>query len=362
MPCAAGPDADALATTDPATAAAEAGLRYVSDEQPGIRRRRCGRGFTYLAPDGSTVRDRALRRRIEELAIPPAWTGVWICPSPRGHLQATGRDAEGRKQYLYHPRWREVRDATKFDRLIPFGHALPEIRRGVAEDLSRRGLPRRKVLATVVRLLETTCIRIGNETYRRRNGSYGLTTLRSRHVAISGSKLRFRFRAKGGAECEVAVTDRRLAGVLRRCLELPGYELFQYLDDEGRRTAVDSGDVNDYLHSLAGERFTAKDFRTWMGSVHALDALCELGPAESTKEAEKNVLAAVDHTAEQLRNTRAVCRSSYIHPGVIEAYADGRLFDELGPDYPPPDGEWLDGEEVALLTLLETLRRQPAAV
>src|SRR5881396_2020055 len=254
-------------------AAAAARLRYVSDARPGIQRIRVGRGFKYSSADGTEVTDPQALQRIRSIAIPPAWMDVWICPTATGHIQAVGRDARGRKQYRYHSRWREVRDQTKYARLIEFGRALPRIRKRVEQDLGRAGLPREKVLAAVLRLLETTLIRVGNEEYARHNHSYGLTTLRSQHVTIDGTRLRFEFRGKGGKRHAVALTDRRLARVVRRCQELPGHELFQYLDDEGNRQSIDSADVNAYLREIGGDDFTAKDFRTWGGTVLAAFAL-----------------------------------------------------------------------------------------
>jgi DNA topoisomerase-1 len=310
---------------DPARSARTAGLRYVDDSKPGIRRRRCGRGFTYLAPGGGTIRDREVRRRIEALAIPPAWEEVWICPDPRGHLQATGRDARGRKQYRYHPRWREVRDRTKFERMIPFAEALPALRRRVEADLGRRGLPPEKVLAAVVRLLEETLIRVGNPEYARDNGSYGLTTLRRRHVRVDGTELRFRFLAKSGRERQVSLADRRLAGIVRRCRELPGYELFKYLDEAGEPRTVESDDVNDYLRRATGGEFTAKDFRTWAGTVRAAALLREQTGFESAAEADRRVVDTVKQVAERLGNRPATCRKFYVHPAVIEAFGCGAL-------------------------------------
>jgi DNA topoisomerase-1 len=334
-------------------AAAEARLRYVSDEEPGIRRRRCGRGFSYRDPQGRTVREPAVRRRIDGLAIPPAWTDVWICRDARGHLQATGRDARGRKQYRYHPRWREVRDARKYESMADFGAALPRIRDRVRRDLRRRGMPREKVLAAVVRLLETTCIRVGNEEYRRQNGSFGLTTLRRRHVSVDGSTLRFSFRGKGGKRHEVQLSDPALARLVRNCQEIAGYEIFQYVDADGERHGVDSGDVNDYLREASGEDFTAKDFRTWHGTVHALERLCTLGPTHDEAAAQKNLLAAVDHVADQLCNTRQICRDFYVHPLVQRGYLEGWLFADLDPHaFPPPPRGGLTGSESVLLDLL----------
>jgi DNA topoisomerase-1 len=311
-------------------AARSAGLRYVSDEQPGIHRRRCGRGFTYLGPDGERIADTAERGRLAALVIPPAWTEVWICPRPDGHLQATGRDDAGRKQYLYHPRWRDERDATKFERLAPFGRTLPRLRARVDQDLRRPGLPRQRVLAATVRLLDATLLRIGNPAYARDNGSYGLTTLEDDHVEVSSGSIHFSFPGKGGKEWELVLRDRRLARLVGRCQDLPGQALFQYEDEEGEIRRIDSGDVNEYLEETTGEDFTAKDFRTWGASVLVARALSEAGPAGSEKAAERQVLEAIDGAAEALGNTRAVCRDAYVHPAVPEAYRDGWLF-ELGP-------------------------------
>jgi DNA topoisomerase-1 len=307
-------------TLDPHESAQEAGLRYVSDEKPGIRRRRAGKGFRYRRPDGSAVRDEQTLRRIASLVIPPAWTDVWISTDPRGHVQATGRDAKGRKQYRYHPRWRSVRDETKYERMLAFGAALPAIRAQLDNDLSRPGLPREKVLATVVSLLEATLIRVGNEEYARENRSYGLTTLRNRHVDVNGSRLRFEFRGKSGKEHRVSVQDRRLARVIRRLQELPGQELFQYLDEDGVRHTVDSDDVNAYLRAISGQDLTAKDFRTWAGTVLCAVALREVEACDSETEAKRNVAQVVKAVSGQLGNTPAVCRSCYIHPAVIDSY------------------------------------------
>lgn len=309
--------------------ARSAGLRYVSDEQPGIRRKRSGTGFTYVDPEGRTIVDPEERGRITALAIPPAWTDVWICPSPRGHLQATGRDARGRKQYRYHSRWRTVRDEAKYERMVAFGRALPKIRRTVERHLALPGLPREKVLATVVRLLETTLIRVGNEAYARENKSFGLTTLRDRHVEIDGSDIRFQFRAKGGKLHEVGIRDKRLARIVKRCQEIPGYELFQYLDEEGQRQTVDSEDVNEYLQEISGEGFTAKDFRTWAGTVLASLALQEYSSFSSERQAKTNVTRAIEQVAERLGNTPTICRNCYVHPAVIDAYLDGSMLDSL---------------------------------
>ena len=334
---------------DPVLSAHLAGLRHVTDSKPGIRRRRRGKGFRYLDPAGQPLRDPRERRRIEALAVPPAWTEVWICPLANGHLQATGRDARGRKQYRYHADWRAVRDETKFGRMVAFGEALPRLRARLDGDLAMPGLAREKVLAAVVKLLETTLIRVGNEEYARENDSFGLTTMRSRHVDIAGATLRFRFRGKSGKEREVAISDRRLARVVRACRELPGHELFQYVDESGERQAVDSADVNEYLRDVTGEDFTAKDFRTWGGTVLALAALraagairpagedceereeCEereAGPARGAhreREARRAIVEAVKRVADQLGNRPAICRKYYVHPAVIAAFLDGRL-------------------------------------
>ncbi|MFQ5703480.1 MAG: DNA topoisomerase IB [Gemmatimonadales bacterium] len=314
-----------------AQSAEAAGLLYVTDADPGIRRKRSGRGFAYYNPDGSLIRDRAELKRIRALVIPPAWTDVWICPLPTGHIQVTARDAKGRKQYRYHPRYREVRDETKFDRMLAFSTLLPPIRQRVERDLSKPGLPREKVLATVVRLLERTLIRVGNDEYAKENKSYGLTTLRRRHVQVDGSTLRFEFRGKSGVTRSIAITDRRIASIVQHCQTLPGQELFKYIDDDGQRQVLDSADVNDYLQKISGEDITAKDFRTWAGTMLAATTLCEMGPATSEREARANVVKAIDLVAKQLGNTRAVCRKYYIHPRIIEAYMEGSVIDAAPP-------------------------------
>jgi len=307
--------------------AREAGLSYVTDTRPGIRRLGKPGKFRYVDSNGKAVRDRAILQRIRSLVIPPAWTNVWICPSANGHLQATGRDARGRKQYRYHPRWRALRDHGKFDRLLAFGAALPNLRRRTGRDLARAGLPREKVLALLVRLLDETLIRIGNESYARDNHSYGLTTLRSRHAHAARGRLLFTFRGKSGQEHEVALSDARLARVVRRVQQLPGQRLFQYLDDEGARQPVDSGMVNDYLREGCGEDFSAKDFRTWGGTVHAAGVLANTPlPETGGERARRAALAeAVKQVAAVLGNTPAVCRASYIHPSVFEGWIDGSL-------------------------------------
>jgi DNA topoisomerase-1 len=340
-------------SSDPLESAQAAGLRYVSDASPGIRRRRAGRGFSYIAADGKPVRDKATLARIRSLAIPPAYTDVWICPLPSGHIQATGRDARGRKQYRYHPKWREVRDETKFGRMLAFSDALPALRKRVDEDLARPGLPKEKVLATVVRLLECTAIRVGNGEYARNNRSFGLTTLQDRHVEISGANLRFEFRGKSGKTHRVSLSDRRLARIVARCQAVPGADLFQFLDDEGKRVSIGSGDVNDYLRELTDEEFTAKDFRTWAGTLQAVAALEAVGPAPSEREAKAAILRAIDQVAEQLNNTRAVCRKYYVHPAVLETYQAGTLHEALkNGGSPRGSGAGLSEEEQAVVRLL----------
>jgi DNA topoisomerase-1 len=300
-------------------------LRYTSDDRPGIRRIGNGRGFRYIGSDGRRIRDRRTLARIKSLVIPPAWRDVWICPNPDGHLQATGRDARGRKQYLYHPAYRSAQDGAKFDHIVRFVKVLPKVRRAIARDMRRPSLPRRKVLATVVRLLETSLIRVGNDEYTRANGSFGLTTLRDRHVKVHGQAIHFRFRGKSGVMREVELADRRLARIVKACQDLPGQELFQYLDEGGELKDVGSADVNEYLREVAGEDFTAKDFRTWAGTVLAALALKEIGPADSPTRAKRNVTDAIRRVAAKLGNTPTVCRNCYIHPRVIESYLNGLI-------------------------------------
>jgi DNA topoisomerase-1 len=320
-----------------------AGLRYVTDEAPGIARGRRGKAFRYLHPDGTAVRDRPTLGRIRALAVPPAWREVWICPREDGHLQATGRDARGRKQYRYHPRWREVRDETKYGRMIAFARTLPRIRRRVARDLARPRLPREKVLAAVVRLLEATRMRVGNEEYARDNASFGLTTLRERQVQVRGAKLKFRFRGKSGVEHAIELSDPRLAAIVRRMQDLPGEELFQYIDDGGETRRIESSDVNGYLRDISAEDFTSKDFRTWAGTVLAARALARLAPCASQAEARRNIAQAIEAVAKELGNTKAVCRKCYVHPAVFDSYLEGTLagFMRSGP------------EEKALVALLK---------
>jgi DNA topoisomerase-1 len=307
---------------DPEEAAAAARLRYVSDSDPGIHRKKAGKGFTYVAPDGARLTDPKTLERIKALVIPPAWTDVWICPRANGHIQVSGRDQKGRKQYLYHERWREVRDSHKFDRMIAFGEALPGLRKRIGRDLGKEGLRRERVLATVVRLLETTLIRVGNEEYARTNDSYGLTTLRNEHVEVDGTELRFHFRGKSGKACEVDVRDRRLARIVKQCQELPDQNLFEYVEEDGSLHEVGSADVNEYLRQVTGQDFTAKDFRTWAATVMAFTALRDCEDCDTVAAAKRNVVAAVKAAAARLNNTPAVCRKSYIHPAVLETYLD----------------------------------------
>ena len=341
-------------THDRASARA-AGLRYASDARPGISRRRAGRGFSYRGPDGLPARDATTLERIRTLAIPPAWTDVWICPDPNGHLQATGRDARRRKQYRYHPRWRAQRDDAKFERLIDFARVLPRVRARCDADLARPGLSREKVLAAVVRLLETTLIRVGNDEYARLNRSFGLTTLRTRHARVTGNSIRFRFRGKSGRQHEVGLRDRRLASVVRRCQDLPGQELFQYVIVDGGPHDIASDDVNAYLREISGADVTAKDFRTWAGTVLAYRALRALAPGKDERSARHNVVEAVRLTAGRLGNTPAVARRSYVHPAILEAYLDGAIGGALleaaeqqasPPSTPDP------AEEAEVVTLL----------
>ena len=315
----------AVPAADILEATKEAGLRYASDERAGIKRQRAGRGFRYIGTDGKPISDERELRRIRRLAIPPAWTDVWIATDPRGHLQATGRDAKGRKQYRYHERFRAVRDETKYERMLDFAKALPKIRERVDTDLASEGLEREKVLATIVRLLEATLIRVGNEEYAKANQSYGLTTLKERHVEVDGARMRFRFRGKSGKEHDVDVRDRRVARVVRALQELPGQELFRYVDGDGQTRSIDSDDVNTYLREIAGEDFTAKDFRTWAGTVLAALALAAVEPVANVRYAKRNITAAVERVAARLGNTPAVCRRCYIHPAVLDAYVDGDL-------------------------------------
>ncbi len=339
-----------------------AGLRHTSDEQPGITRVRRGRGFSYRWPDRRPLRDRATLARIRGLAIPPAWTDVWICTAPNGHMQATGRDQRGRKQHRYHPRWTAIRDEAKYSRLLAFGRALPGLRRRVAADLAARGLPHRKVVALVVQLLEKTLIRVGNDEYARHNRSFGLTTIRDRHAAIDRGSVRFRFRGKSGKQHDVTLDDARLARVVKQCQELPGSQLFQYQDGDGRVRDITSTDVNRYLREIMGQEFTAKDFRTWAGTVLAARALHEMERLHGRRRGDPAVLRAVEAVARQLGNTRSVCRRCYVHPAVIDAYLDGSLVRTLERrvrrrlDAPHPPRRL----ETAVLALLERRLKREA--
>jgi len=340
---------------DPVQSAKDAGLRYVADSQPGIRRKRSGRGFRYVDADGKTLRDPNVLARIKSLVIPPAWTDVWICANPRGHLQATGRDAKGRKQSRYHPRWREVRDETKYERMLVFGLALPAIRESVEQDLSVPAMPRRKVLATIVHLMERTLIRVGNEEYARQNGSYGLTTLRNRHVQVEGSTVTFKFQGKSGIKHTVDINDRRIARIIQRCQDIPGYELFQYVEADGDPHSIDSSDVNEYLREVSNQDFTAKDFRTWAGTLLACTSLREFEVFESETQAKKNIVAAIKCVASQLGNTPAVCRKCYVHPAVLECYLSGslsKLFSKRTRRKSDDPMQTLHAEEAMLMRLL----------
>lgn len=353
--------------TDPVQSARAAGLRYFSDARPGIHRQRRGKGFRYTDAQGAAVRDAETLQRIRSLAIPPAWKDVWICPSANGHLQATGRDARGRKQSRYHPRWREVRDETKFERMMLFGEALPAIRERVDSDLALQGLPREKVLATIVRIMEVTFIRVGNAEYARENHSYGLTTMRNKHVDVDGAKVQFNFMGKSRKRHSIDLTDRRLARIVKRCLDLPGYELFQYLDEEDQRHAVDSADVNEYLDRItsdASAHFTAKDFRTWAGTVLACSLLRELERFETEAEAKRNVVRAIAAVAERLGNTPAVCRKCYVHPVVLETYLDGAMlkaFESMVEEEIARPPHSLTNEERQLMHLLRQRIAAPKA-
>jgi DNA topoisomerase-1 len=347
---------DAETIVDPRDAAESAGLLYVSDERRGIQREKAGEGFSYLKPNGELVQDAATLERIRKLVIPPAWTDVWICPKANGHIQATGRDARGRKQYKYHPQFREVRESTKYEHMMEFARALPEIRAKLAEHMALRGLPREKVLATVVHLLETTLIRVGNEDYAKSNKSYGLTTLRDPHVKVNGSELRFQFKGKSGKTWRLQVKDRRIARIVKACQELPGQELFQYIDDEGELRDVTSADVNAYLREITGRDITAKDFRTWAGTVLAALALREFESFDTQAGAKKNVRAAIERVASRLGNTPTICRKCYVHPEVLEAYAEGGLLLDIKDQVEAELRENLASlrpEEAAVLGLLE---------
>jgi DNA topoisomerase-1 len=336
--------------------ARDAGLRYVNDARPGIRRVRAGQAFRYLDENGKRIRNQETLRRIRALVIPPAWSDVWICPSANGHLQAAGRDARGRKQYRYHARWRQVRDESKYDRLLAFARALGPIRRHTERDLARAGLPCEKVLAAVVRLLETTLIRVGNDEYARTNNSFGLTTMRDRHAAVRGEHIRFHFPGKSGKVHEVDLDDRRLGRIVKQCRDLPGQELFQYLDEAGHVRDVGSQDVNDYLRTIAGQEFTAKDFRTWAGTVLAARALQEFASFDTKVQAKRNIVRTIEEVAKRLGNTTSVCRKCYVHPAVIEAYLDGTLLQTLSQKVEKELRQSLSrlsAEEAAVLAFLQ---------
>jgi DNA topoisomerase I len=345
------------AIVDAVEAAENAGLVYISDEEPGIRRLKRGKGTTYRGPDGKTISDAKILSRIRKLAIPPAYTDVWICPLARGHIQATGRDAKGRKQYRYHERWREVRDSTKFEHMLEFGAALPKIRERLAADMALHGLPREKVLATVVSLLENTLIRVGNSEYAKDNKNYGLTTLRDQHVDVDGSRLRFEFKGKSGKKWNLQVKDRRIAKIVRSCQELPGQHLFQYLDTAGERGQVTSADVNAYLKEISGRDITAKDFRTWAGTVLAAMALAEFEKFDSEAAAKKNLRNAIEKVAARLGNTPTICRKCYIHPEILKGYLDGDLLLDVQEEVEQELREELANlkpEEAAVLSLLKS--------
>ena len=340
---------------DPRDAAESAGLRYVSDARPGIRRKKVGTGFSYARADGSKLIEKDVLRRIKTLAIPPAWTEVWICSFTDGHVQATGRDAKGRKQYRYHPRFREVRESTKYEHVVAFADALPAIREKVQEHMALRGLPREKVLATVVHLLETTLIRVGNDDYAKQNNSYGLTTLNNRHVSVNGNEVRFRFTGKSGKQWSLRVRDRRIAKIIKACQDLPGQELLQYVDEAGSCQDVTSSDVNDYLKEITGKDITAKDFRTWAGTVLAAMALNELESFDSAAQAKRHLRTAIEKVAGKLGNTPTICRKCYVHPEVLNSYMDGKLVLELKEKAESElrgDVQSFKPEEAAVLALL----------
>jgi DNA topoisomerase-1 len=345
-----------VANTEATKSAKVSHLRYVTDDLPGITRKRNRKGFLYFDPQGRRLRQPENLHRIKSLAIPPAWEHVWISPWADSHLQATGRDARGRKQHRYHPRWREVRDQTKFDRMSAFGRVLPFLRRRLTRDLARPGLPRDKLLATVVKLLETTFIRVGNEEYARHNRSFGLTTMRSKHVKVTGAKIRFEFRGKGGKAFSLDLNDRRLAKIVNHCQDLPGQELFQYIDEEGQSRTINSSDVNEYLREVTREDFTAKDFRTWAGTVLAVSAFRAIKQVDSKAHAQRNIVNAIETVARKLGNTRSVCRKCYIHPAIIDSYVNGSLLNALSPKAHRETAQWLNKlnpDESAVMAILE---------
>lgn len=333
----------------------QAGLRYVSDASPGLHRITRGKGFAYVDARDKPVTNPAILTRIHSLVIPPAWTDVWICPSPNGHLQATGRDARGRKQSRYHPKWREVRDHDKYNHLIEFAHSLPVIRRMVRRQLRLPHMPREKVLAAIVMLLEQTCFRIGNDRYAKDNDHFGLTTFRDKHVRVNGSTMRFQFVGKSGKARDCSISDKALADIVGKCQDLPGQELFAYRDEDGKVCDIKSDHVNDYLEQIAGADVTAKDFRTWIGTVLAARALKELGAFTSKRQAEKSIVSAVDQVAEQLGNTRAVCRKCYIHPAIFDTYFAGK-FAASSPRFRSIKG--LNKEESGVLAMLQAATKR----
>jgi DNA topoisomerase I len=339
------------AIVDAKDGAESVGLRYVSDDRAGIRRQRSGTGFFYMRPDGTRITDRQVIKRIRALAIPPAWTEVWICPFADGHIQATGRDAKQRKQYKYHPSFRELRESAKYEHMVEFADALPAIRAKVRAHMMLPGLPREKVMATIVHLLETTLIRVGNDDYAKQNKSYGLTTLKNRHVTVSGAEIRFRFTGKSGKQWSLQVKDRRIAKIIKACQELPGQELLQYLDADGTPQDVTSSDVNAYLKEITGQDITAKDFRTWAGTLLAALALKEFKSFDSAAEAKRNLRAAIERVAARLGNTPTICRKCYVHPEILTSYLDGNLALEIKSEV-----------ESELRDELETLKPEEAAV
>jgi DNA topoisomerase-1 len=340
---------------NPVESAKAARLRYVTDEMPGIRREKRGEHFVYVAPDGSKIDDEDELARIKALAVPPAYTDVWICPLANGHIQATARDARGRKQYRYHKRWRETRDENKYERMLSFAQALPKIRKRVESDLSLPGLPREKVLATIVQLLETTAIRVGNDEYAKDNNSYGLTTLRNKHAKVNGATVRFAFRGKSGVRHALDLRDRRLAKIVRQCQDLPGQQLFEYVEDDGTTRAIDSSDVNEYIREISGDEFSAKDFRTWVGTVTCAMLLTSETVDETQADRKQRVVAVIKDVAKRLGNTPATCRKCYVHPAIVDAYLEqGKLATARAPRL----REGLAAEELFVLALLQERSRE----
>ncbi len=351
--CMARKTAEPTVITDPVEVAKVAHLHYVDDDEPGIRREPHGKKFAYFDAKGKEIKDKQELERFKSLGIPPAWTDVWICTALNGHIQATGRDAKGRKQYRYHPRWRKARSENNFGRMNLFGENLPKIRERVEKNLSLPGLPREKVLAVVVRLLETTLIRIGNPEYTRDNKSYGLTTMRDKHVDVEGSKVHFEFNGKSHQQHSIDVEDKRLARIVKQCRDIPGQDLFQYYDEDGKRQSIGSADVNEFLREITGEDFTAKDFRTWGGTVLAVRALCACEPCEDEIQAQKNIVQSIKEVAQQLGNTAAVCRKYYVSPLVLDAYLDGSLLSAWKRHQKHSNGNGLRPEEATVMWLLK---------